>query len=342
MLNEGEDGFIRHGAKRCEVTLTFRELGYNHDGAIGSYPSSEYETDVTWWKDVGKGGCYRLGDQEYTKTGRDVPDSVAQVFGIGRMEVDATTTLTPQLSEQGEYGFLVDETGSRRARILGKATRLDRVVNAQLANKKALDNHKREAARFGEELSALRDQLAGLPDVEGLTKRLNNVVVRVNLVRENLVLAGRARELGEEMEVARSRVQAVDTAKAKEHVTACQMLLSEAEGTKQLLTKARELVKARAVVAAINLDSVSDRLRAARAALGQAEQSSDALRAHNLLSGQIQGHTRELTEVCTRQNGLKAGAERLRGEYAAACQEAGVCEVCGGLLSHEECGHETN
>ena len=110
-LNDGVDEDIRHGEKKATVTLEFE------DGVI-----------IEWSKERKKGGCYRMGDQEFSKTGGQVPEDIAAYLGIGSIEVDATTELFSQLSDQHDTPFLLWETGSKRARILGKATRLDCVV----------------------------------------------------------------------------------------------------------------------------------------------------------------------------------------------------------------------
>ncbi|KKL99341.1 hypothetical protein LCGC14_1815430, partial [marine sediment metagenome] len=82
-LNDAVDEDIRHGTKKTEVTLTFE------DG-----------TEIVWTKALKKGGCYRMGDTEYNKCQGKVPEAVAEYLGIGTIEVDSTTTLTPQLSDQ--------------------------------------------------------------------------------------------------------------------------------------------------------------------------------------------------------------------------------------------------
>lgn len=267
-LNDASDDDIRHGEKRATVTLT------DEDGTV-----------IEWWKERGVGGCYRAFGKEFTKTGGEVPVEIAEYLGIGRIEVDATTELTPQLSDQFDSPFIIWETGSRRARILGKATRLDVVVTAQMACKKNLDTHRREAERADRELEEVMSQLASLPDVPALTRRLNEVEATRALVVSAFTLVDRARELGARLAEVRSRAQAVDVSAQRNILRRSIDLLERAE----LCTRLRE------------------------------ERREVGIRR---------------MELAVKQGELKTRRE----EYEAACEEAGVCSVCGGLLTHEECG----
>lgn len=228
LLNEGEDDDIRHGASRCEVALDFE------DGM-----------SILWWKEKGKGGCYAMTGgnhkpQEFTKTGGAVPDAVAEYLGIGRIEVDSTTELTPQLSDQHDQPFIIWESGSKRARILGKATRLDVVVTAQMACKKQLDTHRREAERAARELEEVTGQLASLPDVKALEHRLNEVEKTRALVVAAYALASRARELRDKLAEGRFRAQAVDTSGARDRIAWGVTRLAMADLLVQLREKQQE------------------------------------------------------------------------------------------------------
>lgn len=210
-LNEGHDEDIRHGAKKAIVTLTFG------DGIV-----------IEWWKEQGKGGCYRAFGKEYTKTGGEVPEEIATYLGIGQIVV-GDDTLTPQLSDQHDAPFIIHETGSKRARILGKATRLDVVVTAQMGCKKSLDTHRREAERAGRELEEVSAQLAGLPDVRALELRLNEVLGRQALVDKAFTLMNRARVVGDRLAEVRARARAVDTSRIRRELQRTSDTLDKAE-----------------------------------------------------------------------------------------------------------------
>lgn len=278
-LNDGNDDDIRHGQKKVEVALTFE------DGTV-----------IEWWKDKGKGGCYRMGREgdtahtkEFTKTGGAVPEAVAECLGIGRIEVDANTELTPQLSDQHDIPFILWETGSKRARILGKATRLDMVVSAQMQCKKEIDQTRRGVEEATTSLNSVDEQLAALPDYKAIEGELNRTEANLKTIWDNVVLVRRAWELVDQIAEVRSRATAVDVAPLRQQVDTAAESLDLAERARFLARQIPELTK-----------QIADR-------------------AKNMADNQ-------------------EALESFQTQYQEACEEAGVCLICNGLLNHEECG----
>jgi len=270
-LNDASDEDIRHGEKQTEVALTLE------DGTV-----------IEWWKKQKQGGCYRLGEKEFTKTGGNVPEEIASVLGVGLINIDATSDITPQLSDQFDAPFIIYETGSKRARILGKATRLDTVVTAQMACKKERDQAHREAETASSELDGVEAGLASIPDYEALEARADTVAENLQTIEDSMTLVRRAQELDDLIAEVRSRAVAVDVAPLRE----------------QLDLAAAGLERAASV------QEITRRL-------------PDAQRSVDELKGRISDN--------------KAALESFEEQYAAACEEAGVCEKCGGLLDHKEC-----
>ncbi len=275
VLNDGHDDDISHGEKQCQVTLTFE------DG-----------TEIVWWKDKKKGGCYgfRTADesQEFVKTGGAVPDVIAAYLGVGLIDVDATTELTPQLSDQHDVPFILWETGSKRARILGKATRLDTVVTAQMSCKKEFDKAHRDAEKASSELEEVEARLSALPDYEGLGARVKTTEENLQTIDDSLTLVRRARELADQIEEVRSRAVAVD-------VAPLQARLADAAEALELAGRVQNITRS----------------------------LPDAKRTVGDLEGRINDNT--------------AALESFIEQHKTACEEAGVCTLCGGLLDHEEC-----
>lgn len=194
-LNDGDDLDIRHEQNKTTVTLEFE------DGVV-----------ITWWKEKGKGGCYQMGEKYFLKTGNQVPAEVAAVFGIDVIEIDASTKLTPQLSDQHDNPFILWEPGSKRARIIGQATNLDVVVRAQMKCKKELDGYRRDATTSEEELAKLRDGLSKIPDLVSLEQRAGAAEETISLVLDISRRLARARELAEMLREVHSRVTGLDLA----------------------------------------------------------------------------------------------------------------------------------
>lgn len=215
-LNDGYDEDIRHGQKTCTVTLTF------DDG-----------TEIEWWKEKKKGGCYRMTDSDpervFVKTGSVVPDEIAAYLGIGQIEVDSATTLTPQLSDQFDPVFLLSETGSRRARILGKATRLDTVVSAQMTCTKELKQTNRELEQTTTELAGVRGQLEVLPDYKSLEARLDEVDDIIDTIISSIETINRLEGLAHRIEEMEKSATAVDVEPLYNRLTVAAEALERAE-----------------------------------------------------------------------------------------------------------------
>lgn len=272
MLNDSSADDIRHGAKKCEVEMTFE------DGVT-----------VLWWRDKKAGGCYKMGDTEYLKTGGAVPEPIAEYLGVSRIVVDSTTELTPQFSDQHDLPHIIWETGSKRARILGKATRLDTVISAQMSCKKSLDQSNRTVEDVIGSLANTEAGLEDIPNYKEIEGEINLAESNLKTLQDNIKLARRAQELADKIEEVRSRAMAVAVA--------------------PLYTKLD--------TAAEGLDQ-SERLQSLARKIPQLRTSLD--------TGAV--------EVDNAREALSSFETQL----ATACKEAGVCEVCGGLLSHEECG----
>lgn len=275
-LNDGDDLDIRHGETRATVALTF------DDGTV-----------ITWWKDRGKGGCYRMNDQEFLKTGGQVPDEIEAFLGIGVIDIDTSTKLTPQLADQHDLPFILWEVGSKRARIIGQATNLDLVVRAQMKCKKELDEGKREVTTKEEAMSEITDTLAGLPDFEGLDARAAQAEETLALVMDINRRLTQARELTEALDEVHSRATGFDAAPFNERLTIADNDLD----------------------VALRGDDLTVRLAVLSKSLAGMEVT-------------LADHNEALVSFTT--------------QLEEACTEEGVCIVCGGLLSHSECGQEPN
>lgn len=197
LLNQTGDDFIRHGEQECLVQLCF------DDGMV-----------VAWKKARGKSAEYIFGpDGErpvtFSKTGREVPEEIRDYLGIGELEIEQGLTVTPQIKDQFASVFLLSESGSRQARILGKVTKLDAVVTAQMECKKQGDRHKRDASYAEQQLEELRAKRAELPDVEALQKELADIREKLDLVHEAFKLVDKLRALTAQRDAV-GRVLAVD------------------------------------------------------------------------------------------------------------------------------------
>ena len=278
-LNDAHDLDIRHHQKQLEVELTFE------DGTV-----------IQYWKKKGQGGCYTLEYDEvnegrvgveFSKTAGQVPPQIAEYLGIGLINLDAQTELTPQLSDQHDTPFILWETGSKRARILGKATRLDTVVTAQMACKKERDEATSMVKECVSSLEVVCVNRNIIPDYKSMGLTLEQCSADIDLIDAETAHADRALELDDLLAEVRSRA-VVDVVKYTAWLDQADKSLDYAQ---QLESVSRELPKAD---------------YAARKA------------------NQVKNEAGEALALATVQ-------------YENACDTAGVCHTCGGLLNHEEC-----
>ncbi len=174
---------------------------------------------------------------EYNKCAGQVPDEIEEFLGIGVLEVDATTTLTPQLSDQHDSPFILWETGSKRARIIGQATNLDVVVRAQMKCKKELDGFRREVATKEESVGELTDALASLPDFEGLDARAAESEETLALVESTTRRLTQARELADTLDEVQARATAVNVTPLLENLDGVETSLALLEKGEELATQ---------------------------------------------------------------------------------------------------------
>jgi DNA repair exonuclease SbcCD ATPase subunit len=165
LTNQSGDDFIREGAAGADVGFTT-------------------EKDVLLWsKNRGKGGVYNLNGEMYTKTGSTVPPEVSATLGMNEIAIDKTTSLMPNIQMQFDAPFIIGESGSKIARILGRLTKLNILVTAQMACRSDADAARGDARAAAILLEQTVEQLRTFPDTTALTeqfKDLNASTITIN------------------------------------------------------------------------------------------------------------------------------------------------------------------
>lgn len=182
LTNQSGDSFIREGAPRCQVGLAF----VGTDGE---------EHALLWTKERGKGAEYLLDGMSFTKTGATVPAEVAALTGIREISIDKTTSILPQLQGQFDPPFILGESGSKIARIIGKLTKLNVLVTAQLACKNDASIATQEAKRWRVQAADVEERLSRIPDTAALWTEGNELNDREEALQtrhEDLARAERA------------------------------------------------------------------------------------------------------------------------------------------------------
>lgn len=154
LTNQGGEEFIRKGSGKAKVLI--------------ETPNAS----ILWTKPRGKGATYHIEREgkvtELTKTGQTTPAEVVEASGFAPVEIDKGFSVWPQFHQQFDAPFLVFDSGSRVARILGKITKLDVFVQAQVLARREAEESSRAARTAGEALEGFQSELARLPDLDDL------------------------------------------------------------------------------------------------------------------------------------------------------------------------------
>jgi len=136
-FNDYPRGHVRDGAKHSliEVQLQGEKVndGYAYVKASKGDGVNKYFLDLT-----GR-------TMEFGRVGVNVPEEVSEILGWRMLEVDDGTKFTPNFSRQFDPPFLITETPSRKAKLLGSLTNIATLYAAmkeglsrERANKAAL------------------------------------------------------------------------------------------------------------------------------------------------------------------------------------------------------------
>ena len=119
LSNERATDFVRHGKKKCEVSLDFGDI------------------KIEWEK--GKSTSYKINDKEFNKMGNNPPPDEIIKYGIRDIVFDKRK-LMPQIQNQHGYMFLINETDSVKAGFVGSLStafdlaKASRECNAYIKN----------------------------------------------------------------------------------------------------------------------------------------------------------------------------------------------------------------
>lgn len=173
--------FIRQGASECSVTLILNN-GYK----ITRLRSSSKNRYILTLPD---------GTQQiFEGFGTGVPLEVQNAHNIKKVLVDVDAPRAINISHQLESPFLISETGTTRAKAIG------RIVGVHILDKASRETE-RDISRLQSSLKSLREQLddviEGLKEFEGLEELGTKIDLREKQVKKIKDLEGRANKLNE-------------------------------------------------------------------------------------------------------------------------------------------------
>jgi len=345
--------FVRHGAEKCVVELTF------DDGR-----------KLRWEKGPKVRPTYVINDGEPIYPGQGVPDEV-KAFGVAPI-IAGGREVWPQIAPQmvGQV-FLLDEPGSVLAEAVANVDRVGR-LNRSL---KAAESDRRAAAG---ELKVRRADLLKYEDEVARYDGLDPAVVEVEALEEAARQAERVGKAVQGLTALRDRVTKardlvasllgieaieVPTPQGEEKTLAS---LEEAEKLLLRVTKARDLVLSLEGAAGIEVPPTGDEaktLDGLEAAEGlrtrfvrarrlvsklsgvqeievgfdekPAEKFAGALKTVETFRDRREGAIRKVTDLEKRLKELQAQLEGATSDTVELLGDLGECPTCGKVADHE-------
>ena len=188
LFNQWDKSWCKFGAKYCRVTI-------------------ETDTRITVIREKGeKINRYILRlpnqpEQLFESFGTGVPEQVQQALRIQEVQVDTTDKLNLNLAGQMDSLFLLSQTGSYRAKVLGKlsgASYLDFAIRELNKDKRQLTAEKNLKDL---EIVELQTQVSKLAVIESYSTQISALEGRLSLLRVSQERVGRIRSLFERVKV---------------------------------------------------------------------------------------------------------------------------------------------
>lgn len=263
-FNRYPSGHVRDGAKKSYVSVVVDDAvvaAEKGDGANG-YRLTSPDTD--------------LKQVEWDKVGTDVPAEVSAVLGWRNIELDDGSRFTPNFHLQFDAPFLLTESPSRRAKLLGTLTN---VATLYAAVKEANSWERRSKGRVDAQQAIMDQADAQIPMLEGVTERtkasLDEILLHGLKAEQELLEADKLRKISllmieaqETVALANDVIKMTEGAEAAEEFAEVERLIPKIQGlqalfgnvrnSERVLLEASEAVRAAAEEEAARLSVVED------------------------------------------------------------------------------------
>lgn len=303
--------FVRSGARECRVTVTMsdgvqivRELLLTKSGASARSRYLVRQPDQP--------------EQVFEGFGLEVPAEVVKAHGMPQVLLDTDKRVLLSLGSQLEGPFLLTESGSLRARALGRLLGVHVVDAAVRSTQRDLRSARLEVGRLEKEVARYDDELKpyeDIPEQESRLARAEEILAQVEQLQGRLT---RLDAIRTQLEAAEGESIRVDAALARlESVTEAREALLAAE---ELQRQSSQLERLAADLGRVEQESRVGRTRlAALNALSEAEarareagERQARLTSLARVEADLRGRTRELAQVeqyMARLDGLNRAAE---------------------------------
>ncbi|MGE5473188.1 MAG: AAA family ATPase [Ignavibacteriales bacterium] len=163
--------FIRNGTNMARV-----ELGFNNGYSI----IRERSSSKNRYSIINPDGEVKV----YEGFGNDIPDEVKAVHGITKVLIDSDSSVCLNIGEQLESAFLISETGSTKAKAIGRLTGVHVLDNAI---RECINDIKKESqlvSKYKSETNELVEKLDSYKDLENLEKKINKCEAMLEKIKK--------------------------------------------------------------------------------------------------------------------------------------------------------------
>ncbi|MGB4168289.1 MAG: AAA family ATPase [Tepidanaerobacteraceae bacterium] len=132
--------------------------------------------------------------------GNTVPLEIVKAHGIPKIFIDRDATSAVNLAEQLEPPFLISESGSNRAKALGRLVGIHIIDAAQRTTLKDLVDKQQRYKLLEEEIENIRDELQAYNDVDELEKKISKLSGILEKLKQKRNILFKLTQLQQELE----------------------------------------------------------------------------------------------------------------------------------------------
>jgi len=178
--------FITAGCKHCRVELEMQ------DGSI-IIRERDGQRNRYLLKQSGQ-------EQVFEGFGNSVPLEIVKAHGIPKIFIDRDATSAVNLAEQLEPPFLISESGSNKAKALGRLVGIHIIDAAQRITLKDLADNQQRHKILEEEIANLKDELQAYKDIDKLAKKISNLSCILDNLKQKRNILLKLTHLKQELE----------------------------------------------------------------------------------------------------------------------------------------------
>jgi len=178
--------FITAGSKFCQVTLEMED---------GSIIIRERDGQRNRYILVQNGQ-----EQVFEGFGNSVPLEITRAHGIPKINIDKDATSAANLAEQLEAPFLISESGSNRAKALGRLVGIHIIDAAQRTTLKDIFDAEQRRKLLYKNIENLNNELLSYQDIDAIAKKISNLNDALKKLKQNKISLAKLIQMRQDLE----------------------------------------------------------------------------------------------------------------------------------------------